>query len=64
MARSMAASTRRLNAFGRGAERGAVVMADSATIYTDGRYLEHNPHWHEKDAAWKARNIERNLGIE
>ncbi|MEZ5861311.1 MAG: methyltransferase [Geminicoccaceae bacterium] len=33
-------------------------MASEETIYTDGRYLEHNPLWHEEDAGWKARNIE------
>lgn len=33
-------------------------MASGETIYTDGRYLEHNPLWHEEDAGWKARNIE------
>jgi 2-polyprenyl-3-methyl-5-hydroxy-6-metoxy-1,4-benzoquinol methylase len=42
-------------------------MAGEETIYTDGRYLEHNPQWHEEDAAWKARNIElmiRKHGLE
>lgn len=26
-------------------------------IYKDGDYLENNPHWHQEDSAWKARQI-------
>jgi cyclopropane fatty-acyl-phospholipid synthase-like methyltransferase len=27
------------------------------SIYSDGSYLEQNPHWHEGDSAWKAAHI-------
>ena len=26
-------------------------------IYSDGRYLENNPHWHSGDSPWKAEQI-------
>ena len=29
--------------------------------YTSGDYLEKNPDWHEKDSAWKARQIKKIL---
>lgn len=33
-------------------------MSDSsATRYTSGAYLDHNPTWHEEDSGWKARQI-------
>lgn len=30
-------------------------------IYEDGHYKEHNPNWHEEDAPWKARQIQKIL---
>ena len=30
-------------------------------IYADGAYLEQNPGWHEHDAPWKVRHIQRIL---
>jgi cyclopropane fatty-acyl-phospholipid synthase-like methyltransferase len=31
------------------------------SIYTDGSYLQNNPHWHVEDSAWKAEHIARIL---
>ena len=33
----------------------------TASIYTDGSYLQNNPHWHAEDSAWKAEHIARIL---
>jgi SAM-dependent methyltransferase len=27
------------------------------SIYTDGSYLQNNPHWHSEDSAWKAEHL-------
>jgi cyclopropane fatty-acyl-phospholipid synthase-like methyltransferase len=31
--------------------------ADSAEMYSGGKYLERNPSWHVEDSPWKARQI-------
>jgi cyclopropane fatty-acyl-phospholipid synthase-like methyltransferase len=31
--------------------------ATKGAIYSDGLYLQNNPHWHAEDSAWKAAHI-------
>jgi hypothetical protein len=39
------------------ADDGAACGQPGTSVYTDGRYLAHNPTWHVEDSPWKARQI-------